>query len=230
MNTQNINNETKNRVNDTITEAEGIKVGDKVKHVLSDEVATVTAIRKAYWDASDGEVWLFTLDFGKDTKGEWKTVLGPFKMDLNGKEFRREALTLQKNCVISDPDGRELLPEPPKEVVIDEPNIYEKHHITADEIRAHAFHYTKVIRKCAQMACTACSKHGKDRIEVSIAYRNDTKDPNGMSYRVCHFQNETLKDCVNGVSLDQAARMMADFYLLSGAGVSLDVILYGEAA
>lgn len=77
-----------------ITEAEGVKIGDKVKHVWSDEVATVTAIRKAYWDASAGEVWLFTLDYGKDTKGDWKTVLGPFKMDLNGKEFRREAFTL----------------------------------------------------------------------------------------------------------------------------------------
>ena len=90
----NNNIESNNRVNNIITEAEGVKVGDKVKHVWSDEVATVTAIRKGYWDASDGEVWLFTLDFGKDTKGEWKTVLGPFKMELNGKEFRREALTL----------------------------------------------------------------------------------------------------------------------------------------
>lgn len=77
-----------------ITEAEGVKVGDKVKHAWSDEVATVTSIRKGYWDASDGEVWLFTLDFGKDTMGEWKTVLGPFKMELNGGDFRREAFTV----------------------------------------------------------------------------------------------------------------------------------------
>lgn len=100
--------ESKNRVNNIITEAEGVKVGDKVKHAWSDEVATVTAIRKGYWDASDGEVWLFTLDFGKDTMGECKTVLGPFKMELNGGEFRREALTLQPASVISDPDGREF--------------------------------------------------------------------------------------------------------------------------
>ena len=85
-----------------ITEAEGVKIGDKVKHVWSDEVATVTAIRKAYWDASAGEVWLFTLDYGKDTKGDWKTVLGPFKMDLNGKEFRREAFTLYEPSEITE--------------------------------------------------------------------------------------------------------------------------------
>lgn len=96
-----------------ITEAEGIKVGDKVKHVWSDEVATVTAIRKAYWDASAGVVWIFTLDYGKDVNGEWKTVLGPFHMDLNGKEFRREAFT---PCT---PDGRKLLPDLPREVHID---------------------------------------------------------------------------------------------------------------
>ena len=88
-----------------ITEAEGVKIGDKVKHVWSDEVATVTAIRKAYWDASAGEVWLFTLDYGKDTKGDWKTVLGPFKMDLNGKEFRREAFTLYEPSEITEAEG-----------------------------------------------------------------------------------------------------------------------------
>ena len=92
----------RDKANDQITEAEGIKVGDKVKHVWSDEVATVTAIRKAYWDASAGEVWLFTLDYGKDTRGEWKTVLGPFKMDLNGKEFRREAFTLYEPSEITE--------------------------------------------------------------------------------------------------------------------------------
>lgn len=189
-----------------IKEAEGIKVGDKVKHVWSDKVATVTAIRKGYWDASDGEVWLFTLDYGKDTKGEWKTVLGPFKMELNGKEFRRQALTLVENST-----------------------LYEVH-ITADERRAHTSRYAKVIRNRAQLARTAWTQHGKDRIEVSIAYRNGTNDPDGMSYKVCYYQDEHLKDCDNGVTLKQAARMMADFHLLSGAGVSLDVILYGDAA
>ena len=92
----------RDKANGQITEAEGVKVGDKVKHVWSDEVATVTAIRKAYWDASAGEVWLFTLDYGKDTRGEWKTVLGPFKMDLNGKEFRREAFTLYEPSEITE--------------------------------------------------------------------------------------------------------------------------------
>jgi len=135
----NNNIESMNRVNNhAITEAEGVKVGDKVKHAWSDEVATVTSIRKGYWDATVGEVWLFTLDFGKDTMGEWKTVLGPFKMELNGGEFRREAFTFfdeqsgkaerqnsreitdeneaaralagkEAHFVISDKDGRETL-------------------------------------------------------------------------------------------------------------------------
>ncbi len=77
-----------------ITEAEGIKVGDHVKHNWTgDQVATVTGIRRAYWDAQDGEVWLFRLDYGKQTTGEFKSVLGPFKMEMNGGEYRREALT-----------------------------------------------------------------------------------------------------------------------------------------
>lgn len=131
-----------------ITEAEGIKVGDTVKHNWTgDDVATVTAIRRTYWDAQDGEVYVFRLDYGQQTTGVFRSVLGPFQMEMNGGEYRREALT---PCT---PDGRELLPEPPKEVTIsdeqsgkaeretngeitDEPTLYERHNITAEEREA----------------------------------------------------------------------------------------------
>lgn len=70
-----------------ITEAEGIKVGDTVKHNKHDEVATVTAIREAFVNCADGYRYLYTLDFGQ-------SVLGPFRVDLNGGEFLREAFSL----------------------------------------------------------------------------------------------------------------------------------------
>ena len=71
-----------------ITEAEGIKVGDKVRHNKHEEVATVTAIREAFVNGCDGYRYLYTLDFGQSVKG-------PFDMELNGGEFLREAFTLQ---------------------------------------------------------------------------------------------------------------------------------------
>lgn len=70
-----------------ITEAEGVKVGDKVKHNKHEEVATVTAIREAFVNRADGYRYLYTLDFGQE-------VFGPFHVDLNGGEFLREAFTL----------------------------------------------------------------------------------------------------------------------------------------
>lgn len=70
-----------------ITEAEGVKVGDKVRHNKHEEVATVTAIREAFVNGCDGYRYLYTLDFGQSVKG-------PFDVELNGGEFLREALTL----------------------------------------------------------------------------------------------------------------------------------------
>ena len=68
----------------TTTEAEGIKVGDKVRHNKHEEVATVTAIREAFVNGCDGYRYLYTLDFGQ-------SVTGPFGVELNGGEFLREA-------------------------------------------------------------------------------------------------------------------------------------------
>lgn len=69
-----------------ITEAEGVKVGDKVRHNKHEEVATVTAIREAFVNRCDGYRYLYTLDFGQSVKG-------PFDVELNGGEFLREAFT-----------------------------------------------------------------------------------------------------------------------------------------
>lgn len=64
-----------------------IKVGDKVRHNFSEVVATVTRVRTVLWSKEDGYVPVFRLDFGRSVKG-------PFQIEMNGKEFRREALTL----------------------------------------------------------------------------------------------------------------------------------------
>lgn len=69
-----------------ITEAEGVKVGDTVRHNKHEEVATVTAIREAFDNVCDGYRYLYTLDFGQSVKG-------PFDVELNGGEFLREAFT-----------------------------------------------------------------------------------------------------------------------------------------
>lgn len=69
-----------------ITEAEGIKIGDTVRHNKHEEVATVTSIREAFVNRCDGYRYLYTLDFGQSVKG-------PFGVELNGGEFLREAFT-----------------------------------------------------------------------------------------------------------------------------------------
>lgn len=64
-----------------------IKVGDRVRHNMSGAVATVSRVRTAFFDKAEGYVPVFRLDFGHSQKG-------PFQIEMNGKEFRRGALTL----------------------------------------------------------------------------------------------------------------------------------------
>jgi hypothetical protein len=92
-----------------------------VRHNKHEEVATVTAIREAFVNGCDGYRYLYTLDFGQ-------SVTGPFGVELNGGEFLREAFT---SCT---PDGRDLLPEPPAEITINEPTLEEPQEIKADGI------------------------------------------------------------------------------------------------
>ena len=68
------------------SEPEGFRVGDKVRHNQSNEVATITAIRRAYVPMFGSFRLLYTLDFGK-------SVIGPFCSELNGGEFLAEAIT-----------------------------------------------------------------------------------------------------------------------------------------
>ena len=133
------------------------------------------------------------------------------------------------------------LPEPPKEVTLEEPSeitaeptLYERHNITADERRKRAEVSAQYIRRQARMAREAFYHHKGARIETSIAYRNDTDDPDKMSYKVCWYDETRtgrlhLVDCENGISLGQAARHMADFALLTECGLTLREILYPAA-
>ena len=80
------------------------KPGDRVRHNQSGREATVTDIRVTKEMKAFGELRkVYRLDFGE-------TVLGPFGYDLNGGEFVAEAIT-------------ELLPEPPKEIVIEDTTL-----------------------------------------------------------------------------------------------------------
>lgn len=138
-----------------------------------------------------------------------------------GEQLRRESDGFEYQFQEFSRDELEALTD------VSEPqSIYTRHHITDGEINAHTYHYAKIIRSCARRASTAFVLHSGARIEVSIAYRNDSNDPDEMSYKVCYYQDEKLQDCDNGVSLERAARMMADFHLLSIAGLSLHEILY----
>lgn len=82
------------------------KQGDRVRHNQSGREATVTDIRVTKEMKAFGELRkVYRLDFGE-------TVLGPFGYDLNGGEFIAEAIT-------------ELLPEPPKEIIIEDATLQE---------------------------------------------------------------------------------------------------------
>ena len=177
MRTSTNNTERTNRVNNNT-----IKVGDRVRHNWSDVVATVVGIRKGFWNKADGYVTLYKLDFGQ-------SVIGPYQMEMNGGEYRREAIT---------------------KVVETKP----------------AADYTKRITDAAEMGVIACAEYKGMRIQVRVAYRNDSNNPDNWSYCVSYYQGKALKDCDNGVSLLQAAKMMADFERLAKDGKTLDEILY----
>lgn len=199
----------------TVTEAEGIKIGDTVRHNKHEEVATVTAIREAFVNGCDDYRYLYTLDFSQ-------SVTGPFGVELNGGEFLRESFTPCTPVTIST-DGESH-----------EPTLYERHNITAGEREAKTKGSASYIRRQARMAREAFYSHKGARIETSIAYRNGTDDPDGMSYKVCWYDETRtgelhLVECENGISLEQAARHMADFSLLSECGLTLREILHPAA-
>lgn len=64
-----------------------IKVGTKVRHNMTGAVATVVRVRKRIVNREEGLVPLFCLNFGHSVKG-------PFCIEMNMKEYRREAFCL----------------------------------------------------------------------------------------------------------------------------------------
>ena len=198
-----------------ITEAEGIKVGDKVRHNKHEEVATVTAIREAFVNGCDGYRYLYTLDFGQSVKG-------PFDVELNGGEFLREAFTLQK--------APEIKPK-----------------ATDSELESLTAKYAKQIEESALMGCGCMVGDGDETrkdskcVKVRTAYKNDSHDPKEWTYCVSWYetapikgdadgQHQTLRECENGILLEQAAKHMAYFEQMTRKGWTLDEILDGEAA
>lgn len=138
------------------------------------------------------------------------------------------------------PEQGAPMAEPPAEATIStdgedhEPTLYERHNITAGEREAKAKGSASYIRRRVRLARCAFYSHKGARIETSIAYRNGTDDPDGMSYKVCWYDETRtgelhLVECENGISLEQAARHMADFALLSECGLTLREILYSAA-
>jgi sRNA-binding protein len=198
-----------------IKEAEGIKVGDKVRHNKHEEVATVTAIREAFVNRCDGYRYLYTLDFGQ-------SVLGPFQVELNGGEFLREAFTLQ--------EAPEIKPK-----------------ATDSELESLTAKYANQIEESALLGCGCMVGDGDESrkdskcVKVRTAYKNDSHDAKDWTYCVSWYetapikgdadgQSQTLRECENGILLEQAARHMAYFELMARKGWTLDEILYGKAA
>ena len=102
-------------------------------------------------------------------------------------------------------------------------------YIKSTERQAVTEYYARRIRRDAYLCKTTRTIRGTARVEVSIAYRNDSGDPDKMSYRVKWFDGGTLKECENGVTIDQAARAMADFVQLSEMGYTMKEMLYPAA-
>lgn len=199
-----------------ITEAEGIKVGDKVRHNLTgDRVATVTGIRRVQGYKWEGEITVYHLDFGESVKG-------PFGMEMNGGEYQREALTLQ--------EAPEIKPK-----------------TTDSELESLTAKYAKQIEESALIGCGCMVGDGDETrkdgkcVKVRKAYTNDSHDPKDWTYCVSWYettpikgdadgQHQTLRECENGILLEQAAKHMAYFEQMTRKGWTLDEILYGKAA
>lgn len=214
----NISNETTNGMsqgNNIITEAEGIKVGDKVRHNKHEEVATVTAIREAFVNRADGYRYLYTLDFGQ-------AVYGPFQVDLNGGEFLREAFTLYEASEITDPEGRKF----------QDFETWNGKTVKAEDREKWTRFFAEGISNKVNFGGNGSTyKHNAGKIRVSIAYRNGSKKAEDMSYCVSWYEETDkgtkLRESENGVSIWQAARAMADFHLLADVVgfTSIDEIL-----
>lgn len=95
-----------------------------------------------------------------------------------------------------------------------------------DDIESLTAKYAKQIVNNMQLGCGCMvgngteSKKDSQWVKVRKAYTNDSRDPKDWTYCVCWYDveptdrdgyRETLRDCENGVTLEQAARAMAIF-------------------
>ena len=133
------------------------------------------------------------------------------------------------------------LPEPPKEVVLQDTSeikavCIEGVSLTAEKRQKWVKNFGDIIREHTTMGKETQYNHDCGCIRVTVAYRNDSDKPEDWTYCVAWYrwldivtEKRELVECENGVRLEQAARAMADFHLLADAGLSLRQILYPAA-
>ena len=116
-----------------------------------------------------------------------------------------------------------------------------------DDIESLTAKYAKQIEESALLGCGCMVGDGDESrkdskcVKVRTAYKNDSHDAKDWTYCVSWYetapikgdadgQRQTLRECENGILLEQAARHMAYFELMARKGWTLDEILYGKAA
>lgn len=158
------------------------------------------------------------------------------------KRYRKAVLFVRYEMLTPcTPDGRELLPEPPKEVVLQDTSeikavCIEGVSLTAEKRTKWVKNFGDIIREHTTQGRETQYNHDCGCIRVEVAYRNDSDKPEDMTYCVSWYkwldietEKRELVECENGIRLEQAARAMADFHLLADAGLTLQQILYPAA-
>lgn len=131
------------------------------------------------------------------------SVKGPFGKDYNGEEFLEEAIKpLQQPSEITEMSNAEFAEQYCKPDII----------------------------KAAKMGVSQCLSHNGKEIRIRMAYKNGHDDPTGWTYCVTWYQGKELRECDNGVTLNEAALDMALFKRRAAKGWTLEEILYGKAA
>ena len=228
--------------------------GNWTAHPSQDEVARIEDVRPSWCQKGqtvmyDGKVYVIEIvDFFGNIEHSLESEhvcciceQGKECICQNCRDVRWECLT---PCT---PDGRELLPEPPAEIVIDEeptletsreikPVCIEGVSLTAEKRTKWVKNFGDIIREHTTQGRETQYNHDCGCIRVEVAYRNDSDKPEDWKYCVSWYrwldietEKRELVECENGIRLEQAARAMADFHLLADAGLTLQQILYPAA-
>ena len=215
-----------------IIQAEGVKVGDKVRHNKHEEVATVTAIREAFVNRCDGYRYLYTLDFGQSVKG-------PFDVELNGGEFLREAFTLCNPSEIKPKAAFQIGDRVERKSDGERGTVggydvtdgkltyivkydrtqrresdgfeYLSEELNGDELQADCIESRKrtIIARAKEDKQAWRLVKGCE-VRVRKAYTNGSSDPENWTYCVSWYADGQLVECENGVRLEQAAKALND--------------------